>query len=254
MLKENWSSVRLGLLAATFVGALLVWGRITLIPKVSSDAAQTPENTLPESVPLPGWQAIASQPLSKEQLAAETPNRPPPTAAATAAESKEAQEIKMGRRYRYQQGEQTLQADQLYVQSDGNVSRYLFVYSPVYTANATMQVKFQPNVGHYALVARGDRAYLTACINPRGISTVTESQFTQNRYASDLKPERILPWLLGQESLIDSRCLWTLLSVPLPASAAASPNPAIDAQTTKTLETAWVDWHQWWQANFPPPS
>ena len=173
MLKERWSSVRLGLLSVTFVGALLVWGRIALLPKVSSEAAQTPKNTLPEAVPLAGWQAIASQPLSKEQLAAETPNRPTNTANTNPAENKETQEIKMGRRYRYQQGEQTLQADQLYVQSDGNVSRYLFVYSPVYTANATMQVKFQPNVGHYALVARGDRAYLTACINPRGGSTVT---------------------------------------------------------------------------------
>jgi len=125
------------------------------------------------------------------------------------------------------------------------------VYSPVSTANVKLQIKFQPEVGHYGLVTHNGNAYLSACIHARGDSTVTEAQFTQNHYASDLKVSRILPWLLGQESLIDTRCLWTLMSIPLkPGSGSET---TISEETAyKTLETAWVPWHQWWQANFPP--
>ncbi len=241
MLNANWRSLRLGLLAVTFVGTALVWGRVVATPKADSKAV-TPvaANPLPSSVPLVGWQLIASQPIDLTQ-----------TAKPGTAEEK-ADEFKFGRRYQYQQGKLTLQADQVYTQSDGNISRYLFVHSPIRTANANMKVKFQPGVGHYGLVTHDGKAYLSACVNPRGNSTVTESQFTQNRYANDLQVTRIVPWLLGQESLIDYRCLWTLMSVPLKSNATADSSLTAD-QAYKSLETAWGSWHQWWQTNFPTP-
>ena len=227
MLKSNWQTIRLGLLATSFFGVSLVLARLTLMPKADG-ATQKPENTLQTTVPIEGWQFITSEPITSNQ------------------------EAMFGRRYQYQNGQTKLEAAQFYMRSDGNVSRYLFVHSPVKTANAKLEVKFQPGVGHYGLVAHEGKAYLSACINPRGTSTVTESQFTQNRYASDLQISRILPWLLGQESLIDYRCLWTLMSVPLKNGANAGAVVS-DKAAYKDLEAAWFSWHQWWQANFPPP-
>jgi cyanosortase A-associated protein len=241
MLNANWRSLRLGLLAATFVGTALVWGRVAATPKTDSKAtASTTENPLQASVPISQWQFVTSSPIDLSKEANETTN-----------EEKEG-EFRFGRRYQYQQGTLDLQADQVYTQSDGNVSRYLFVHSPIRTANARMKVKFQPGVGHYGLVTHDGKAYLSACVNPRGNSTVTESQFTQNRYAHDLQPSRIVPWLLGQESLIDYRCLWTLMSVPLKNGTDAG-TTIPDETAYQSLETAWFSWHQWWQANFPPP-
>lgn len=240
MLNSHWRSIRLGLLATTFAGTALVWARVAAMPKVAQTAtAQPTENKLQASVPIAGWQFITSEAIDMDK------NLNPETNEGSAGE------FKAGRRYRYQQGNLTLQADQIYTQSDGNVSRYLFVRSPVHTANATMKVKFQPGVGHYGLVTHKDKAYLSACVNPRGNSTVTESQFTQNRYAHDLQPARLIPWLLGQESLIDYRCLWTLMSVPL-KNGSGSGSPISEEKAYQSLETAWFSWHQWWQANFPP--
>lgn len=239
MLNSQWRSIRLGLLATAFVGTTLVWVRVAAMPKVDSQTASKPENTLQTSVPLAGWQLITSEPIDLDKQSNQE------------ATEEKSNEFQFGRRYQYQQNNLALQADQIYTKSDGNVSRYLFVYSPIRTANANMKVKFQPGVGHYGLVTHDGKAYLSACINPRGSSTVTESQFTQNRYAHDLQITRIVPWVLGQESLIDYRCLWTLMSVPVKNSSASVPVVA-DEQAYKALETAWFSWHQWWQANFPP--
>jgi cyanosortase A-associated protein len=52
-----------------------------------------------------------------------------------------------------------------------------------------------------------------------------------------------MPILLGQEALLDKRCLWVYLSIPLRNS---SPEEAY-----KTLEQAWFSWYQWWQPRFP---
>jgi len=248
MLNSTWRSVRLGLLAATFVGTTLVWVRVSATPKVDRNAAiQKVANFFQPSVPIDGWQFITSEPID---LNKEKPNQE--ANEETNTDEEPDGNFGIGRRYRYQQNNLTLQADQIYAKSDGNVSRFLFMNSPIRSANAGMKVKFQPGVGHYGLVTHDGKAYLSACVNPRGNSTVTESQFTQNRYAHDLQISRIVPWLLGQESLIDHRCLWTLMSVPLKSSN-NSESLGSEEKAYTSLETAWFSWHQWWQANFPPP-
>ncbi len=224
MLNSTWQPVRISLIAITAGAALLVLGKLLTLPKVDKAAAQA-VNTLQPAVPLPGWQLLDNSELKANK------------------------DSRFGRSYRFQQGDSSLNAEVHYMTSDGNVSRYLFVYSPVRTANANLKVKYQPETGYYGVLSHKGQAYLTACVNPRGQSTVTEQQFTQSRYTYDLKPNRILPWVLGQESLIDRRCLWTLLSTPVPASTTPE---ASEAAAYKTLETAWLSWHQWWQANYPP--
>lgn len=224
MLNSTWQPMRLSLLAVTTAGALLVLGKLLTLPKVDKAAAQ-PINTLQPTVPLPGWQL-----LNNSELKANKDSR-------------------FGRSYQFQQGNTRLNADLHYMTSDGNVSRYLFVYSPIYTANVNLKVKSTPETGFYGVLSHKGQAYLTACINPRGKSTVTEQQFTQNRYAYDLQPNRILPWVLGKESLIDRRCLWTVLSTPVQPNTTPE---ASEAEAYKTLETTWISWHQWWQTNYPP--
>ncbi len=238
MLNLTWQTFRLGLFATALGSTLVVLAKLGTTPKVATNSTQKPVNTLQTTVPLQGWQFLASH-ESTVSFKKETSENTKP-------------ESKFGRHYQYRQKENSLDVDLQYMTSDGNVSRYLFVYSPIHAANANIQIKYQPESGHYGLVSHQGKAYLTACITPRGSSTVTEQQFTQNSYAYDLQPGRILPWLLGQESLIDRRCLWTLMSTPLKTSAQSGVDTSAAAAAYKTLETAWLDWQRWWQANYPP--
>ena len=87
---------------------------------------------------------------------------------------------------------------------------------------------------------------MTACINPRGISTVTPEQFNDN--ASDRAMDRavIISWLLGQKDLRDRRCLWTLMSTPI------TTNSDLNVANQK-LEKMWILWYEWWKPRFPEP-
>lgn len=108
-------------------------------------------------------------------------------------------------------------------------------------------LKERADIGFYSLFVDRQTAYLSTCINPQGIATVTGDQFIANTTPSlvsnHFQFDRVLPWLLGRQTLRDSRCLWTLLSTPIDAAAP-------DA-TMKTLETVGINWIRWWQAHFP---
>jgi cyanosortase A-associated protein len=106
------------------------------------------------------------------------------------------------------------------------------------------EIKGIPQIGYYILFRDRDRAYLSACINFRGNTTVTGKQFSYNRYTQDLKVNLVLPWLQGKESIRDLRCLWVNLSMPI-----AESGKSIAYQI---LTKAWIDWYYWWQPHFPP--
>lgn len=222
--KPVWHPVRLSLLALTFTGAALVAAKAIVTPKTSNSPVVN--YAPPETVPLPNWQQSPDTALIK-------------------AESGEA----VGRRYEYRQPNlPPLTIETRREVGEGNVSRYLFVFSPVREGNVKMQSRYRAGVGHYGVLTHKNSAYLTACVNPRGESSVSERQFMQNRYQHDLSPGRILPWVLGQQPLFDQRCLWTLMSMPLDPK--LSPVTASEA-AFQTMESAWVPWHEWWQKNFP---
>jgi cyanosortase A-associated protein len=111
----------------------------------------------------------------------------------------------------------------------------------------TASTKEQPGVGEYILFVDHQTAYFSTCINPLGISTVSVDRFiinnNPNPFKGGVKPDRILPWVLGRQTLRDPRCLWTILSTPI--------DPANPDSTIKLLETSGVNWVQWWQAHFP---
>jgi cyanosortase A-associated protein len=227
MEKLAWERTRLLLLALALGGSLVVLGKALIVPfpKAEEVASTTASSPLPQAIPLKDWQAEKTEPVKNEKGAV------------------------VGQSYEYRQNGKAITIQMRQEIGDGNVSRYLFVYSTVREANANLQVRYKPGLGHYGVVSHKGQAYLSACINPRGQTTVTDQQFRQNRYAYDLQPGRILPWVLGQQPLLNDRCLWTLMSVPVETNASDKGPPEA---AYKTLETAWFSWSEWWQANYPP--
>ena len=100
--------------------------------------------------------------------------------------------------------------------------------------------------GYYASFTYQNRAYLTACINPRGISTVTKEQFEDNASDRALDRDVVIGWLLGQKDLRDRRCLWTVMSTPITSDGDRN---AINQK----LEKTWISWYEWWKPRFPTP-
>lgn len=208
---------RLALLTVIFGSVLCILGKTIIEPTASNITAFV----FPKVVPLPAWQPQKSRPLAA--LITENQNFP-------------------GRHYRYIQNDLTLDIEMRYVaNASGDVKHWL--RSVVSSSELSPILRQQQGVGFYYLSAHQQRAYLNTCINSRGGSTVTASQFQQNRYLYDINLGRLLPWLLGQKPLQDKRCLWAQLSIPLKNSASGD--------TYQTLEKAWFDWYQWWQPRFP---
>jgi len=215
-----WQPARLSLLVLAFSGALFVLGKAIVTPKA---ATTQPAYRLPATVPLTDWQTVSSTAL-----------QPIPEAIAS-------------QQYEYRQ-QQSLNVQLRYMIGDGDVNRFLFVHTPIRQDNNRLVLKYQPKIGFYGVLPYQKRAYLSACISPRGESTVTAQQFVQNLRTHDLIPSRVLPWLLGQQPLLDRRCLWTLMSIPVAANA----DSTTLGNAYKTLEVAWFSWYRWWQPNFPP--
>lgn len=216
-----WQPIRLSLLVLTCSGALVIMGKAIVTPKATNTQ---PSYTLPASVPLTNWQPSLNTPLQPIQGSVAS------------------------RDYQYRRDAQSLNVALRYMMGDGDVNRFLFVSTPIRQENSRLIVKYQSGVGFYGVLPYQGRAYLSACISPRGESTVTAQQFVQNHRTHDLTPDRILPWLSGRQPLLDRRCLWTLMSVPLTAKAGSA---ELDT-AYKTLEDAWFSWYRWWQPNFPP--
>ncbi len=230
---RGWNLVRLPLMVVTFSSVVLVLGKLTLMP--SQETSAKAAIALPAQVPLKGWQALATTPLA------------PPSAATV----QDPPEMVAGNIYTYQRDRAssplTLTVELRYlVETDPNVRNLLLKYDqPSVTVPFPSTIQHQEETGFYSLYFTQDRAYLSSCINSHGESTVTETQFNQNRYAYDLRLDRVLPVLLGRETLRDGRCLFTVMSLPLQALSSE-----VIAQT---LRDAWNSWHHWWQPQFPPP-
>jgi len=231
--------LRLSLLATVATIALATVGN-ALFQQVSKPAKIS--YLFPATVPLTGWQLVDARPLDlnkdkqpEKQQAGEKPK-----------------DVIPAQVYRFEKGGVTLEAKTYYLApaTEGNVTRYLFVYSPLRAANANMKERQQSTMGSYGVLTHEGRAYLTACTTNQGGSTLTEKEFIQNRSRHDLNVGNIIMWLAGQRDLRDLRCLWTLMSVPIAGGTTATPE-AIE-QAYRQLETVWVPWHQWWQQNFPP--
>lgn len=217
-----WKRSRLPLLIGTFIAVCFTLGQSLLNPYLGGKFP-----TLPSNPVLPQWHLVAETTLPQKPV--------------------DYLQYVTGKRYTYQSRNRLLNIEVHYLaNTDGNVSALLRDFMPPLLAAAATAppiLRQQLKGGFYSLAIDGKQAYLSACINPRGSSTVTREQFAQNRKTYDLKLERLIPWLLGQADLRDWRCLLTQLSI---ATDSSTPEA-----TYSVLETAWFDWQQWWSDRFP---
>jgi cyanosortase A-associated protein len=218
--------VRLPILAITFCGLLLTLGQTVLDPNIGKPTTFS----FPAEVPLPKWQQQTSRPLPDK----------------TSDKRLKDFEVIAGRHYSYISNTRALDIEMRYlINTNGAMQQLSLDYTSIkpLSGKSLMVIRQAEGVGFYGIFNHNGRAYLSACINPRGGSTVTEQQFADNRDKYALQIGRLFSWVLGQQDLRDDRCLWTLLSTP---SSGAAPEPAY-----QVLEKAWISWHEWWQPRFP---
>lgn len=213
-----WYKVRILLLTAILGCGIFTLGKSI----VNDDSSDRPSSFFfTTAVVLPGWQFIESNSLEKPTFG---------------------NQYISGRHYRYVQKSLPLDIEMRYlVNTDGDVKKLLNSYTPI-RFSEQLPLRRAAGVGFYSLFVYQERAYLSACINPSGGSTVTDRQFRHNRNIYDVLSSRFILWLLNQVELRDERCLWANLSVPLKDS---------NADSFKTLEKAWFSWYQWWKPRFP---
>ncbi|MCU0537215.1 MAG: cyanoexosortase A system-associated protein [Hydrococcus sp. Prado102] len=215
-----WKQARIPFLVLIFGSVFFVLGKSILTPSVTQ-SSMAALFVFPAKVPLIGWQPLAGRPLPES--------------------NSELQQLLAQKHYQYTRDGRILDIEMRYfTATDGDVRNFIRSYTSLVPS---INLREQPKVGFYGLLADQQRAYLSACINPRGGSTVTDGQFKQNRYLYDVRLNRLLPWLLGRESLRDNRCLWAHLSVSLEKS---SPET-----TYRVLENVWFSWYEWWHLRFP---
>ena len=212
-------NLRVAVIAVTLSSALLVLTKVILDP--AKNSYQVSSYTFPLAVPLPGWQTLPSTSL---------------------AMPKTLPEYLSGRSYQYKQGDTRLTIEMRYLNdTSGEVKNLLENYTSI---SSSPKLRHRAGIGFYGIFIYQQKAYLSSCINPRGVSTVTQRQFTQNHRTYDIQINRLLLWLLGQKKLEDKRCLWTHLSTPLKSSS---------SEAYQLLENAWFTWYQWWYPRFPKP-
>jgi cyanosortase A-associated protein len=214
-------------------GSIGVLGNAIINPPTPKSSLSTPTTfDFPQQVPLPDAVMLASKPL--------------------AAHTFEGGMVATGKSYHYQHNPQPIEIQIRYI-TDGVAHRpTMDAMLPVFTkVPATIlqpsTMKELPGLGFYSLFVDKKTAYFGTCINPRGIATVTGDQFhansNPNPLSSGIPFDRFLPWLLGKQTLRDSRCMWTVISTPI--------DEAAPDATIEKLEKLGVNWTRWWQANFP---
>ena len=229
--KQQWRS---SFLAATSFGLSIVTIYSLFVPAAGDRPVS--DFVFPDRVPLNNWlQQDSREIVSKaKNLEVETDT-----------ETEDLEIIKSANGYSYTKENQNLTIEMRYlVGTTGDIKRYLQKYTEIPIPDfKSKQIENIENIGHHVLFISSDRAYLSSCIVAGGDSKINPQQFSQHLAKTRQQYRLWLDWLQGKGSIRDRRCLWTNLSVSLTNT---SPELAY-----KTLETAWVDWYQWWKPQFP---
>jgi cyanoexosortase A len=211
-------------LAATWIGVVLA-----AIYSIASTKLAT-ASILPDKLSLHSWEQVKVTTINNQQKP-ETEINP------------RSKVVHSGKDYSYLKNNQQLQIQMRYVvNTRGDSNPFLKKLNENLVKDSYKNVKYIKGVGYYSLYSDAKQAYLTACINPHGGSTVNSNQFLQNRYTYDLTWSRILPWILGKEVLRDNRCIWAQLSVGL--------NGVADSEVYPILESSWTANYPGWQSLF----
>lgn len=200
-------------LGAACAAAAVMAARSWLLPLPNDPV---PAIALPATVPLSAWDFVGTEPWDPDTDRAQL--------------------------YRYRRDGVELSVRARFVPySEGNVSRLRQVYLSIPPATASLRERTADS-GTYGFYTHDGNAAIAGCVNPHGNTTLTEQQFAQNLSTHGWQLQRVLPWLAGQQDLIDRSCLLSVLSVPAIAE---------DSDRYPHLHSAWLDWASWWQQNYP---
>jgi cyanosortase A-associated protein len=217
------SKFRLVFIKIQFAFIVIVLLKLIFQPIVKLDRLNS--FVFPQAVPLAEWQLLKSKPLlslpykNNEFIAGK---------------------YIAGNYYQYKQNNLSLNIEISYwIDTDGNLKSFI----KNYTGELLPVLYKQEEIGFYSMFVHQQKAHLTACINPRGYSTVTTDQFKRNVWIYSINSKQIISWLTSRSELVDKRCLWTHFSLALNNYSAES--------AYQILENAWFDWYYWWSSNFP---
>ncbi len=143
-----------------------------------------------------------------------------------------------------------LRIDLLYIEAAVDVPKQLRLLGLKFVSKYADQ-RYLATSGHYVLFSDQDRAYLASCINPRGGSTVSGQQFIDNRNIYDITPPRVGLYIIGMTDLRDTRCLFTIMSIPLDSKDLDNQSGNSLDNVYQKLENTWTDWYKNWENNFP---
>ena len=219
----SWKNIRLSLLSIQLFVILTVLTKSIIYPTVKD----TPKTNLalPTTVILPEWQLVKTGSVNSQLV------QPPAYISG---------KYITGKSYQYIKNDILLDIEMRYlIHTKGDLKSFI----KSYTGQILPFLYEQQGIGFYSMFTYQQRAYLSACINPYGYSTVTGDQFRRNGLRYALSLERIASWLTSQTEIVDKRCLWAHLSIPL--------NNSSQEEAYRTLENVWFDWYQWWNQNFP---
>lgn len=199
----------------------------------------------PEAIPLARWEHIHSQPIPFPAQDRQGHDR-----------------VMAAQRYTYKSTGKsagiTVEIKAFYIVGTlGNVKGFVEQWAPV-NGDKTQETQARQSQetiqnwmpqslegGSYGLFTDGNWVYLSSCVNPRGGSTWTDEEFLHNRHQFDIRLKRLLPVLLGQESLRDRRCVWSHLAMP-------TRGQSVEVAFTQLTEV-WKPWLSWWTGHFPAP-
>ncbi|WP_413171770.1 cyanoexosortase A system-associated protein [Anabaena azotica] len=211
------------LLIATWLGIILTAFYLIASKKPIS------AGIFPDTIAMNSWQQVKVKSLSKYKYKNPTTDK--------------LEIVESGKDYSYFKNGHKLAVQMRYVvNTRGQSNPFVYHLSQNLLKDSQNNIKQLKEVGYYTLYNDSKQAYLTACINPRGGSTVTSSQFMKNRYKYDIISNRFLPWIAGQNLIRDDRCIWTQLSIPLDGYVAH--------EIYTVLESIWNDNYATWQSLF----
>lgn len=221
------SQLRITLLRLACLGIFLTLGKLVLNP----EAGQRPFAvfSFPQTLSISGWQFVQGRPLSDRRSDVARYNR-----------------VLAGQQYHYQQAQNKRQLTiemRYVVNTEGDILQLAKQQKSIGPNLSVTQSK--TTLGIYSWFTVDHQIHLTSCINPRGDSTVTSEQFFRNRYSYDIHPAYLLSWILGQNDLLDKRCLWIDLSM--------SANAQTNKHAAAELEKIWRNQVVLWQLQFPQP-
>ncbi|MBD2325537.1 cyanoexosortase A system-associated protein [Alkalinema sp. FACHB-956] len=71
------------------------------------------------------------------------------------------------------------------------------------------------SIGTYRSFTYQKRAYVSTCLTPTGRAVINKTQFQKQQYLHLLEPKVWGRWAIGQGNLLEQRCIWAQISMPI---------------------------------------